>query len=50
MGLLGNIISKSVAAAARNSTIKAVGNVTENIISATTRMQNEKESELSDVL
>lgn len=43
MGLLGNIIAKGVAAAARNSTIKAIGDVTENIISTATKAQNEKE-------
>ena len=32
MGLLGSIISKGVATAARNSTIKAVGNAAANVI------------------
>lgn len=32
MGLLGNIISKGVTTAARNSTIKAVGNAATNVI------------------
>ena len=32
MGLLGSIIAKGVATAAKNSTIKAVGDATANII------------------
>lgn len=41
MGLLGNIIAKGVVTAARNSTIKAVGNATATVINA--KNQTEKE-------
>ena len=43
MGLLGNIIAKGVMTAARNSTIKAVGDVAVNVIATKTSNSVEKE-------
>lgn len=43
MGLLGSIIAKGVVTAARNSTIKAVGNATATVIEAKAKNQTEKE-------
>lgn len=42
MGLLGSIIAKGVVTAARNSTIKAVGEATANIVSSATSNSKEK--------
>ena len=43
MGLLGSIISKGVATAARNSTIKAVGNAAASVIVTKTNASAEKD-------
>ena len=43
MGLLGDIIAKGIATAAKNSTIKAVGDAATNVIVASAERQNEKE-------
>lgn len=43
MGLLGNIISKGIATAARNSTIKTVGNAAANVIVTKTSASAEKD-------
>ncbi|MGN1132585.1 MAG: zinc ribbon domain-containing protein [Ruminococcus sp.] len=43
MGLLGNLIVKGVATAARNSTIKAVGNAAVDVISATSQKQSQED-------
>lgn len=43
MGLLGNLIVKGVATAARNSTIKAVGNTAVDVISATSKKQSQED-------
>ena len=42
MGLLGSIIAKGVATAAKNSTIKAVGDATANIIATKASTSAEK--------
>ena len=49
MGLLGNLISKSVSAAARNSTIKAVGDATATVITAAQNRAKENASEENEM-
>lgn len=43
MGLLGSIIAKGVVTAAKNSTIKAVGNATANVIATKASTSVEKD-------
>ena len=43
MGLLGSIIAKGVATAAKNSTIKAVGDATANVIATKASTSAEKD-------
>lgn len=43
MGLIGNLIIKGVATAARNSTIKVAGNAAVDVISATSQKQSQED-------